>query len=382
MKKAYYDWLQGIAFAAGAELPVDFQTSVFEEGLRVARDVLEPRGLARRKVLLVGGAGYIGTSVTQYLLSRGYQVRCFDSIVYRNEHCVTPFLGIPDYEFLRGDLVDKRAVEAALHGVTDVVLLAGLVGDPITKKYPVELDAINDKGMLALLRSLDGRGLNKVVFISTCSNYGEIPTDSIADETFDLKPLSLYATAKVAMERELLGSQGRVDYCGTVTRFATAFGLSCRMRFDLTVNEFTRELALGRELAVYDADTWRPYCHVQDFARGITRVLEAPRSCVSFEVFNVGGDSNNYTKQMIVDLVCKKLPESRYTVVQGGTDRRNYRVSFKRVRETLHFEPAFSVEHGVAELIAAMKQGMFADYDSNRTFYGNYEIKYSIKNLA
>jgi nucleoside-diphosphate-sugar epimerase len=367
---------QYIAYVANGDLPDTARDQIFTEENRVVAEILKPLGLSRRRVLLVGGAGYIGSPLTAHLLARSYEVRCLDLLLYQNSDCVTPFLGHPNYQFIKGDVADPQATGAALDGVTDVIVLAGLVGDPITKKYPAEHQAINEDGLARFVDSLDGRGLNKVVMVSTCSNYGEIPADTLADENYALKPLSLYAKAKVAREKQILGGANKVDYCGTVMRFATAFGLSSRMRFDLTVSEFTRDLFSGTLLDVYDADTWRPYCHVRDFARALARVLEMPGSAVRFEVFNAGGDANNYTKKMIVDAVHRHFPQSRYQFVEGGFDRRNYKVDFSKIRTRLHFEPDFTVERGIIELIAALRQGFFSDYATRLPFYRNQDLNY------
>ena len=329
-----------------------------------------------RHVLLVGGAGYIGTELTAHLLERGYRVRAADQLVYRNGLAVAGFLRHPNYEFRRLDLANPAAMAGALDGISDVVLLAGLVGDPITKTYPEASDRINLNGMKGLVDQLAGRGLRRVIFVSTCSNYGLIPEGSVADEHYELKPLSRYATAKVALEEHILERAPGVDYDPVVLRFATAFGLSARMRFDLTVSEFCRELHLGRELVVYDAATWRPYCHVRDFAELMRRILEAPAEAVAGEVFNAGGDANNATKKMIVDEVLRLVPEGRVVYQEHGSDPRNYRVNFAKVRERLAFEPAVSLADGVAELLGALRQGICDDVDARRTFYGNYEIEY------
>jgi nucleoside-diphosphate-sugar epimerase len=368
-----------IAHVENDDLPADMRDAIFQEECRLETGILSPRGLARRRVLLAGGAGYIGSPLTQFLLARGYDVRCLDLLLYGNRDCVTPYLGHPHYEFVPGDIADPVVAAAALRDVTDVIVLAGLVGDPITKKYPAEHQAINETGLARFIDMLDGRGLNKVIMVSTCSNYGEIPAETLADEEYPLKPLSLYAQAKVAREKQVLGGANRVDYCGTVMRFATAFGLSGRMRFDLTVSEFTRDLFSGAALEVYDADTWRPYCHVRDFARALARVLEMPADRVRFEVFNAGGNANNFTKRMIVDAVHRQLPQSQFKFVdRGAADRRNYRVDFRKIRERLLFEPDVSVEQGVIELIAALRQGFFADYAERPSFYRNQELSYPI----
>lgn len=326
---------------------------------------------AQRTVLLVGGAGYIGTVLAWHLLEQGYQVRVLDALIYGHHHAVAPFLGHPRFGFVRGDLCDEATVVASLDGVTDVVLLAGLVGDPVTKKFPDAARAVNEEGYLRLVPLLRARGLRNVVFASTCSNYGRIPNDRAAGEDHVLMPLSLYARTKVATESLFLTPNPAVDYVPTVLRFATAFGLSPRMRFDLTVNEFTRLMYLGEELVVYDADTWRPYCHVQDFARLIRMVLEAPVDAVAFEVFNAGGDANNFTKRMLVDAIRERLPSAPVRFQEHGEDPRNYRVDFTRVRERLGFEPAYTVRHGIRELVEALDAGFFR---VTGPVYGNYQL--------
>ena len=164
----------------------------------------------------------------------------------------------------------------------------------------------------------------------------------------------------------------------TILRFATAFGLSPRMRFDLTVSEFTLELALGNKLLVYDAHTWRPYCHVKDFARLINIVIEAPKEKTSFNVFNAGGNINNATKQMIVDLILENIPNGKVNYQEHGSDPRNYRVSFDKVKSVLGFEPKYTVQDGIQELVTAIKNHVFDHIDENRNLYGNYEISYPI----
>lgn len=329
-----------------------------------------------RKILLLGGAGYVGTVLTSHLLKRGYKVRAMDNFVYENQFAVQPYFGDPDYEFIKGDMSNNEDLQIAVQGVTDVVVLAGLVGDPITKKYPEASDKINTKGVQSCIGFLNGKGLNKVIFVSTCSNYGLIGEDELADENFKLNPLSLYARAKVEGEKQLLNMKDKTDFTGTVLRFATAFGLSPRMRFDLTVSEFVRDLFFGKELLVYDEHTWRPYCHLRDFSRLIEMVIEADREKINFEVFNAGGDVNNFTKKMIVDEILNNLHNGKVVYNSEGSDPRNYRVSFKKVKEVLGFEPKVTVAEGIKELIEAFNVGLYSDSEKNPKKYGNYHIHY------
>ena len=328
-----------------------------------------------KNILLIGGAGYVGTVLTSHFLKRGHKVTVIDNFTYDNQFAVQPYLGDPDYRFVYGDMGDPRVLSNAAEGVTDVILLAGLVGDPITKKYPEASETVNVRSVQQAIDFFDTSDIDKLLFISTCSNYGMVGEDELAGEDYPLNPLSLYAKAKVANEHYLLEKKDKVNYTGVVLRFSTAFGLSPRMRFDLTISEFTRDLYMGRELLVYDEHTWRPYCHLRDFARLLDRVLESENEKVHFEVFNAGGEINNYTKKMIVDAILEHIPDGKVRFGENGSDPRNYRVSFSRIKEVLGFEPQFTLHDGVKELITALEHGVFADAIDNREKYGNYSIR-------
>lgn len=362
-----------ISFDEDPQIPDNYKLSVFHQQLEDIQKANIVTG-GGRNVLVVGGGGYVGTVICKNLIDHGYSVRCLDNYIYNHYESSYSLLSTPGFEIINGNLCDKETVARALNGVTDVFVLAGLVGDPITKKYPDLSREINLEGISQMVDLLkDRQGLIRVVFVSTCSNYGLIEGDMLADEETALKPLSLYAEAKVELEKKFLALEGKVDFAVSVLRFATAFGLSPRMRFDLTVNEFASDLALGRDLLVYDADTWRPYCHVQDFAVLLRRVIEAPKSMVNFEVFNAGGDTNNCTKRMLVNLILKYMPDGNVEFQENGTDPRNYRVNFQKVKSKLYFTPSYSIEDGVREVVNAIKNGFFRG-DLKHSFYGNYEI--------
>jgi len=358
-----------IATREADTLPADYVSAVFAQQVE---DLTALNG-ARRRVLLVGGGGYVGLVIAGQLLRAGYEVVCLDNAIYDHGDASAVYFNDPAFTYIGGDLRDPAVVVRALEGASDVVLLAGLVGDPITKKYPEDSDSINYHGLRGVLETLKTQHhLCRVIFISTCSNYGLVESGEPSTEDSELKPLSLYAKAKVAIEREALALKGSVNFPVTVLRFATAFGISPRMRFDLTVNEFTRDLALGRKLVVFDPDTWRPYCHVGDFALLIRRVLEAPRDRIDFQVFNAGGDINNSTKRTLLETIQKHIPGTDVEIQLQGPDPRNYRVDFSKVRNTLHFEPRWTIEDGVLQIIEAVRGGLFRNDDK---LYGNYELK-------
>ena len=329
-----------------------------------------------KKVLLIGGEGYIGNVVSEYLLSSGNQVVSYDLLLYKNNNCVLNHIHHENYSFIHGDINDSEKLRNAVKKVDSVVLLAGLVGDPITKKYPEESTSINDTGVKNVIDICAKMNTNQFIFISTCSNYGMIENNDKADENYPLNPLSLYAKSKVEAEKHILSLKGKTKMNPTILRFATAFGISPRMRFDLTVSEFTRELFIGNDLLVFDADTWRPYCHVQDFARLIHLVLEAEAKTVSFEVFNAGGDVNNATKQMLVDKILAQVPDGKVSYQAHGSDPRNYRVNFNKVEEVLGFEPKYTIDDGVSELVTMLDNHVFDLVNTNKDYHGNYSINY------
>jgi nucleoside-diphosphate-sugar epimerase len=329
-----------------------------------------------RHVLVIGGAGYIGNVLLRELLRRNFQVRCFDCLLYPTGSTIAPLLDQPGFSFVRGDLRDRNAIRQSLADITDVVLLGALVGDPITKEYSDLARDINLSGSKTVFRLLAESPLaDRFVFTSTCSNYGISSSDRAVTEEHPVDPRSVYAETKVSFEAFVLANAREIHFCPTVLRLSTAFGLSPRMRFDLTVSEFSRQLALGKPLIVYDEATWRPYCHVLDISEAIVRVLEADRSRVSGEIFNVGGDAGNYTKAMLVNEITKILPNSSISYERGGRDPRDYRVSFGKIKQVLDFEPRHGVPEGIARIIEGVRSGLFDDVDQRAAFYGNYVVR-------
>jgi len=327
-----------------------------------------------RHVLIIGGAGYIGSVLARKLLSKSYQVRVLDNLLYDNGSSVSDLMEEELFSFFYGDFGNDEILEKALNNVTDVVLLAALVGDPICKKYPDLAKKANLDFPKNLLQKLIGKNINKFIFTSTCSNYGLRADDSLAVEDSELNPQSLYAETKVEFERYILDNLDKFDFSPAILRLATAFGMSNRMRFDLTISEFTKDLALGKELIVYDENTWRPYCNVSDISNAIIKVIEAPKEKVTGQVFNIGSENNNYTKKMILELIQKHLDNTKIEYKVGGFDPRNYRVSFDKVNNILDFKTHFTAEDSIKQIICAIENKLFADIEKNKNYYGNYAI--------
>ena len=317
-------------------------------------------------ILVTGGAGYIGSVLTRQLLEKGFTVRVLDSLMYGGEPIVDLF-NYPNFQFIKGDVRTEADVRRAVEGIDCIAHLAAIVGDPACAQDQDLTRTTNLDGSRLLYQLANEAGVQKFVFASTCSNYGKMENpDEYANEDSKLAPVSLYAETKVATEQFLL-SQPKTNACKpTCLRFSTVYGLSLRPRFDLTVNEFAKELALGRELTVFGEQFWRPYCHVFDLARSVVSVIEAPEEKVAFEVYNVGDTSENYQKKMIVDEVRKVLPDSKITYVSKTEDPRDYKVSFDKIRNKLGFKLKFTVPDGVRQIKRVLDDGFILKPDDQK----------------
>lgn len=313
------------------------------------------------KVLVTGGAGYIGSVLVRQLLNKGYQVRAFDSLKFGGDALYDVMLN-PGFEFMLGDVRNSEEVEKALEGIDAIAHLAAIVGDPACKKYSDEAKETNWKGSVALFEAAEKAGVKRFVFASTCSNYGKMPDpDSFVTETSELNPVSLYAELKVKFEKYLLEERKDSNICSTALRFSTVYGFSPRIRFDLTVNEFTRNAAIHGEQEIWGAQFWRPYCHVDDLARAVVLVLETAEEKVRANVFNVGSTEENYNKGMIIEEVCKVVPNVKVNYVESSEDPRDYRVNFDKIKNELGYTITKKVPEGVKEIYTLLKTGIVTD---------------------
>ncbi len=309
------------------------------------------------KVAISGGAGYLGALTAAELREVGHEVRVLDSLIHGQRE-VAEGLAAEGVEVLEGDVRDTKMQAALLADADAFVHLAAIVGDPACARDPELAVEVNLDASRALFAAAGELGVERVVFASTCSNYGRMsdPTTPITEDGV-LAPVSLYAEHKVEMEKMLLaGGLG-----ATCLRFATLYGAAPRMRFDLTVNEFTRELWADRELEIFGELFWRPYVHVADAARAIRTVLEAPREQIAGEVFNVGSSEENYRKLDLAKIISERVPRGEISYVHRDEDPRDYKVGFEKIRDTLGFEPRMRVPDGVDEIATALDGQRFGD---------------------
>ncbi len=313
-----------------------------------------------KATVVTGGSGYIGSLLVQELQTAGREVRVLDSLLHGQED-IAGEQERAGVEVIRADIRDEQARRRALEGAEAVVHLAAIVGDPACALDPAASDEVNVQATRALVADANAAGVERLVFASTCSNYGRMADPNVPiTEEGELRPVSLYAEQKVGMEQLIL-ADGNGATQPTCLRFATVYGVGRRMRFDLTVNEFARDLWADRELEVFGEQFWRPYIHVRDAARAVRTVLEAPSEKVASKVFNAGRSGENYRKLDIVGEVQKLTDKGKVSYVRRDEDPRDYKVSFDKIRAELGFETLMIVPEGIAEVLAGLDAGAFGD---------------------
>ncbi len=325
-----------------------------------------------RHILITGGAGYIGSLLTSELLRADCRVTVADSLLFGGESLV-PFFHHPNFHFVKADVTEPRAIKDAVRSEHSsgiawprpdaIVHLAAIVGFPacqavgrqVAWKYNVEATKM-------VFEQASDLGVGRFVFASTYSNYGLMADGKPVTEESPLNPQSLYAETKIAAEEYLL-AQKDASCSPLLFRFATLYGISPRTRFDLIVNQFVLDAYTKRQLLIYQRGYSRSFVHVWDVVRGIRMGLDVPQEKIRGQVYNLGTENGNYTKDQIVNLVLKRMPETtvEYKDLTFGGDMRDITVSFAKIKRELGFETTLGVDDGIRELLFAMKTGLIRD---------------------
>lgn len=324
--------------------------------------VTRPAGGHIKNVLVIGGAGYIGSALLPKLLDRGYNVRLLDLLLYGSEP-IEPVMHHPHLEIIQGDFLQMQQVVEAMRGMDAVIHLGAIVGDPaceLCTGLTVEVNLMAARMIAELARCMK---LDRMIFASTCSVYGA--SDEVLDERSSLNPVSLYASSKMATEKVLLGL-ATSDFAPVILRFGTIYGLSGRTRFDLVINLLTAKAVTEGKITVFGGKQWRPFVHVDDAALAVLMVLESPLPVVRGQIFNVGSNAQNYTIQQVAEIINGIVPEATIEEVEGGSDARNYCVNFNKIQNTIGFAPQWTVEQGVRQVIDALADGKIDDYHNSQ----------------
>ena len=330
--------------------------------------------MTRRSIILIGGEGYIGTVVRNFFLKKKFKVNSIDNVIYKQSLKIDK--SNKNFKFIKYDFANKKIfnfLDKLDH--ENLIVLGSIVGDPITKKYPDITKKINLEATEKLLKYALKKGFRKIIFVSTCSNYGIFDKNSLAKENSRLNPKSLYAKTKVKIEKKLLKIVNKGNSEITILRFATAFGLSDRMRFDLTINQFVREIYLNKKIEVYDPYTWRPYCHVKDFANIIFQIVSKENVKRSkCEIFNAGSSKNNFNKMMLINKIKKYIKNFKIVLQNDSADQRDYKVNFSKIKKVYGFKKITSIDEGIKEILKELKKGKFKKLSNYKDRLGNYRI--------
>ena len=329
-------------------------------------------GNGTRRVLVTGGAGFVGSLLTRMLLDRGYHVRVLDRFDYGRAGLHG--LHHPRLEILAGDVCSSRDVGRALRDTHGVIALAAIVGDPACNLDPEETVNLNYTATKVLIEACSFYRVHRLVFASSCSVYGASNGAALTEQS-SLNPVSLYARTRVLSENILFDRARGVE--PVVLRLSTVFGLSPRMRFDLVVNTLTVRAVVDGKIAIFGGNQWRPNVHCRDAARAFIAALEAPAERVAGEIFNVGGDALNHTIAALGDLVAETVGGVEVVHQQNATDPRDYRVSFEKIRRVLAFEPEFTVAAGIREVAEAVRSEPLLRNYQNPAYHNVQALKRS-----
>lgn len=307
-----------------------------------------------KKLLVTGGAGYLGSVLCEKLLRKGYNVRCFDRLYFGQEP-IKDLLKDKNFKLIKGNIVNLDDFPRLLDGIDAVIHLAGLANDPTSEIDPDFTELANFKASQKLATLAKSKGISRFIFASSCSVYGKSLVDIVTEES-PLNPVSVYALSKAKAEKEILKLNDK-NFHPVCLRQATLFGVSPRMRFDLAINLMVMHaLTQGKIFVWGGGDQWRPFLHIEDAAEAFMLCLSSPSDKIAGKVYNLGSTRDNYTILDLANIVKRKIKDVTLDIVPDNPDKRSYKVSCKKIEKALDWRPARSIEEGVDEIIEFVKE--------------------------
>ncbi|MEW6512336.1 MAG: NAD(P)-dependent oxidoreductase [Bacteroidota bacterium] len=314
-------------------------------------------------VLITGGAGYIGSLLTGVLLQRGYSVTVIDDLLFGGDSLLA-YISHPHFRFHKANVTEKEVIRPYFKEVDFVIHLAAIVGFPACQQVGPKVSWLyNTEGTKNVYELARENRVKRFVFASTYSNYGIAESDAPVTEESPLNPQSIYAETKIAAERYLMEQGKNSDTVPVLFRFATLFGLSPRTRFDLIINQFVLEAIEKRHLIIYQKNYNRSFVHIRDIAKALVMALEADIAKVGNQVFNVGSNNGNYSKEELIGMIQKYVSgvTIEYKDITFGGDMRDIKVSFDKIERVLGYKAEVTVEQGIQELAEAIQSKFLYD---------------------
>ena len=306
-----------------------------------------------KSILVTGGAGYIGSVLTHKLVELDYDVRIIDSLIYGKDG-ISDLISKNSVELIEKDIRDEKILNEVVRDIDCVIHLAAIVGDPLCKKIPVAAKQINEDATKKLVNISKNQGVKRFIFASTCSNYGSAST--MVDENSPIQSLSLYSKTKVNSENFILNTKNS-SFEPCILRFATAHGLSPRMRFDLLLQEFLRDAILDKKIKIYGPNFWRPLAHVDDISNACITAIKSSKDVISGEIYNVGHTTENYTKKMLAEIIQEFVPSTEIEIIESKRDLRTYKVSFDKIKNNLKFISKKTIRDSISDILTEIQKG-------------------------
>ena len=304
-----------------------------------------------KQVVVTGGAGYLGSVLVPMLLTEGYRVHILDRF-YFGRNAIKNIENHPNLKITNVDIFHHDNISDLFKDVGTLIHLASISNDPSGDLDPNLTIQTNFLATVSLARRAKAEGVKKIIFISSCSVYGA-SGDTFLDEQSPVGPTTLYALSKLQCENEILPLADS-KFTVTILRFATLFGYSPRMRFDLAVNVMGKRALQGKSILLFgDGSQYRPFLHVIDAARAIMGVMKEETYITNKQIFNVGNSQLNFMIKDLVPLIQSYFPESKIEKVENNKDNRSYRVIFKKFERICGFQTLYDIEHGVREIESA-----------------------------
>ena len=319
--------------------------TLHELDVRFSKNYNSLKPVIRKKILLIGGGGYLGSILTRKLLMNGFSVRIFDLFIYGKSHVNK--IKDDNLEIIHGDIRNIESISSALVDVDSVILLAAVVGDPASLARPLQTIQTNYLATQVIVSACKFEQINRFIYASTCSVYGF--SNNLLDEESPMNPVSLYARTKISSENTIKNLVNG-NFAPTILRMSTLYGYSPRMRFDLVVNTMTMKAFLDKEILVFGGDQWRPILKVDDAADAYIKVLDSDINLIKGKIYNVGSEFQNFRIKDIAKIVSKSTNGTKIKTLKSNVDIRDYKVSFEKIKKELSFSPELNLEESIHDI--------------------------------
>jgi len=321
-----------------------------------------------RNILVIGGAGYIGSVLISKLVSLNNNVRILDLLLYGKDY-LKNITQDKKVEFIRGDCRDEKIIQKALENIDTVIHLGEIVGDPacsINEAFTID---VNYSATQMIVDQCLRLGIETFIFASSCSVYGQ--NDNEVNELTPPNPISLYARCKIESEHAILDHHSNF-FSPTVLRLATVHGKSFRQRFDLVINYLAIKALVEKKIQIFGGEQWRPFISVNDICKGIIAIMNSDKKIVRNQIFNLGDSNENYTLNEVSSIIKEIIKDVEIEKLVDKVDNRNYKVNFDKIKNQIGFTADYSIRDTILDFNKSyLTDDKYSDYHHAK-YYNKY----------